>query len=201
MGRVTSPQLRDHARAGVREEVMRCAWELFAAQGYDATTVDQVAEAAGMSRRSFFRYFEGKEELVAARMQESADDLVAALDARPDGEPVWAALRAVLDQSVRRSEANPVASRALQRMLEHEPSLRGAVEQRRHHWSDALVEPVARRLGTTADDPAAVAVTLSALACLEAARRAWGRADDGPALGTLLDRAMQAVSPLERAPA
>ncbi|GGF41889.1 TetR family transcriptional regulator [Marmoricola endophyticus] len=193
---MTETTLRDHARAGVRTEVMRRAWELFAVQGYDATTVDQVAEAAGMSRRSFFRYFEGKDELVAAQLQESGEDLAADLSARPVGEPAWSALRAVLQGSARRSEENADASRALQRMLEDEPSLRGATESRRHHWSDVLVPAVAERLGVRADDPAAAAVTLSALACYEVARHAWAAPGCSTPLGTLLDRAMEAVAPL-----
>ena len=45
--------LRDHARGAVRDEVMRQAWLLFSEQGFEATTVDQIAAAAGMSRRTF----------------------------------------------------------------------------------------------------------------------------------------------------
>src|SRR4029077_8820150 len=84
--------LRDHARGAVREEVMRQAWLLFSAQGFEATTVDQIAAAAGMSRRTFFRYFAGKDELVLTRLVESGQSVVDALRLRPADEPVWVSL-------------------------------------------------------------------------------------------------------------
>ncbi len=87
------PTLRDHARGAVRDEVMRQAWPLFAEQGFEATTVDQIADAAGMSRRTFFRYFAGKDELVLERLVESGERIADALRGRPADEPVWPALR------------------------------------------------------------------------------------------------------------
>ena len=192
---MTELTLRDHARAGVRSEALRCAWRLFAAQGYDATTVEQVAEAAGMSRRTFFRYFESKDELVAARMQESNAEIVAALAARPHDEPVWLALRRAFELSVALSEEHAGTARPLQRMLETETSLRGLLEQSKQHWVATLAPAVAARLGAPAGDRGAEALAASALACLDVARRAWA-VEDRAALGALLDETMGAVAPL-----
>src|SRR6478735_7506224 len=89
--------LRDHARGAVRDEVMRQAWLLFSEQGFEATTVDQIAAAAGMSRRTFFRYFAGKDELVLARLVESGENVAEALRGRPADEPVWKSLRRAFD--------------------------------------------------------------------------------------------------------
>jgi AcrR family transcriptional regulator len=75
--------LRDHAREAVRAEVVRPAWSLFAEQGYESTTVDQVADASGMSRRTFFRNFTGKDELVLHTMVGSGTQVADALQARP----------------------------------------------------------------------------------------------------------------------
>src|SRR6476619_5394403 len=86
--------LRDHARGAVRDEVMKQAWLLFADHGFEATTVDQVAAAAGMSRRTFFRYFAGKDELVLDRLLESGEGIATALAERPAAEDAWTALRA-----------------------------------------------------------------------------------------------------------
>lgn len=52
-------------RAEVRRDLVRAAVELFTAQGYDDTTVDDIAAAAGVGRRTFFRYFAGKEDAVS----------------------------------------------------------------------------------------------------------------------------------------
>src|SRR3978361_1959054 len=96
--------LREHARHAVRGEGSRRAWGLFADHGFEATTVDQIAAAAGMSRRSFFRYFDGKDELLLDRMLESDDQVARALAARPPEEAAWPALRAALQELVARNE-------------------------------------------------------------------------------------------------
>src|SRR3954452_21859720 len=89
-----APTLRDHAREAVRSEVQRQAWLLFSEHGFEATTVDRIAAAAGKSRRTFFRCFASKDDLVLARMVESGATLVQNLQARPGTETPWVALRA-----------------------------------------------------------------------------------------------------------
>ena len=191
--------LRDHARGAVRDEVSKHAWLLFAEQGFEATTVDQIAEAAGMSRRTFFRYFAGKDELVLDRLVESGRLIAAALAARPTDEPAWPALRASFTETTRLQEAQPRTSRRLQLMLRDEPALRTTVEARRRLWLELLAPLTAHRLsGDTATgepDPRAAAVTSSAIACLEVAQITWA-AHPGSSLDVLLDDAMAAVAPL-----
>lgn len=189
--------LRDHARGAVRAEVMRQAWQLFAEHGYEATTIEQIAEASGMSRRTFFRYFTGKDELVLDRLVQSGAEIAAALEARPPEEPAWLALRRAFDVSVRDVETNGELSRRLYLMLQQEAALRATVEEWRRRWEELLSPPLARRLGRRPDDVRAEAVVASALGCFEVARRAWA---SGPtrrgSLTRLLDHAMCAVAPL-----
>ena len=194
----TEPTLRDHARGAVRDEVMKRAWLLFAEQGFEATTVDQIAAAAGMSRRTFFRYFSGKDELVLERLLESGDRVAAALAGRPDDEPAWTALRVAFDEVVRPQERHADHSRALQLMLREEPAVRASVLERRRRWQEVLTPLVAARLprrhGGRGPDVRAAALAASALACLEVAQETWV---DEPRsrLSTLLDQAMAAVHP------
>jgi AcrR family transcriptional regulator len=195
----TEMTLRDHARSAVRDEVLRRAWELFADQGYEATTVDQVAEAAGMSRRTFFRYFTGKDELLLERILAAGDRISEALSNRPADEAAWPALRAAFDEVVLPQESAAERSRALQLMLRDEHAVRAAVLERRRRWLELLAPFVAQRLprrrSTRGPDTRAVAVTASALACLEAAQDAWAD-HPGAKLATLLDEAMSAVATL-----
>jgi AcrR family transcriptional regulator len=188
--------LRDHARGAVRDEVAKHAWLLFAEQGYEATTVDQIAEAAGMSRRTFFRYFAGKDELVLDRLVESGRLIAAALEARPADEPAWPALRASFSETTRLQEAHARTSRRLQLMLRDEPALRTTVEARRRLWLELLAPLTAQRLPAgTRSNLRASAVTSSAIACLEAAQIDWAT-HPGASLSGLLDEAMGAVAPL-----
>src|SRR3954470_19453848 len=188
--------LRDRARGAVREEVMRQAWLLFSAQGFEATTVDQIAAAAGMSRRTFFRYFSGKDELVLARLVESGEGVVAGLRERPVDEPVWESLRRAFDEGVAQQEAHAEVARPLLVMLRTEPAVRASVVDWRRRWQELLQPAVAERLparrGGSTPGVRAAAIVASALSCLETAQDAW--ADHAASrLSTLLDQAMAAV--------
>lgn len=191
--------LRDHARGAVREEVSKQAWLLFASQGFEATTVDQIADAAGMSRRTFFRYFAGKDELVLDRLVASGQLIAEALRARPSSEAAWPALRAAFQTTVDLQETHAPTSRPLQIMLRDEPALRTTVEARRRLWLELLTPLTAERLPArragSLPDARAAAITGSAIACLETAQVTWAE-HPGSSLTKLVDQAMDAVSPL-----
>jgi AcrR family transcriptional regulator len=187
--------LRDHARGAVRDEVAKQAWLLFAENGYEATTVDQIAEAAGMSRRTFFRYFAGKDELVLERLVESATMIGDALRSRPSDEPAWPALRGAFQVSVDLQEKYVPMTRTLQIMLREEPALRATAETRRRLWVEQLAPLTAERLPSGSADHVAAAVTGSAIACLDAAQAAWVT-DPQASLTVLLDETMGAVAAL-----
>lgn len=192
----TAQTLRDHARDAVRAEVQRQAWLLFAEHGFEATTVDRIAAAAGMSRRTFFRYFASKDDLVLARMLQSGAALVRALEERPAEESPWPALRAAFQLIVDQQAAHPDRSRPLQLMLRDEPAVRATVEEWRRRWTALLTPVVAARL--PADDYVglrAEAIVRSALECLESAQELWAEREAAD-LSRLVDEAMGAVAPL-----
>ncbi|MEP9382401.1 TetR/AcrR family transcriptional regulator [Nocardioides cheoyonin] len=202
----STESLRDLARHAVRDEVLRHAWVLFASQGFDATTIDQVAEAAGMSRRTFFRYFSGKDELIIEKLVEAGELVAAALAERPADESPWAALRAAFGVVVRSAETHAEQARTLRILLRDEPGVRGSLEEWRRRWTELLAPIVAARLapaGRRAKRPdvradvRAEALAGSALACLDAAQTVWA---DHPrsSLSALLDEAMGAILPLDR---
>jgi len=81
-------------RRRVRGAVSLAALDLFARQGFEATTVDQIAEAAGVGRRTFFRYFRSKEDAVFGDHEERLADVAAMLeDAEHDDDPLGAVFR------------------------------------------------------------------------------------------------------------
>lgn len=184
----------------MRDEVSAHAWALFAQQGYEATTVEQIAEAAGMSPRTFFRYVTSKDELLLERLLEHGPAVADRLaDAAPD-VPAWRALRDALDAVVVPQDADAAQVRPLVTMLRDEPAVRAATAERRHRWEQLLAPVLAARLSApgaavTADDARVLALAGAALACLDAAQLAWvGR--PAQRLADLLDAAMGAVSPL-----
>ncbi|MEU8586821.1 TetR family transcriptional regulator [Streptomyces sp. NPDC048664] len=87
------PGLRERKKRRTRDTLLRTALELFVTQGYERTTVDEIAEAADVSQRTFFRYFAGKEEAVFFPHDLAASHFVAAVRARPPHEAPLEALR------------------------------------------------------------------------------------------------------------
>ncbi|MDH6144080.1 AcrR family transcriptional regulator [Kitasatospora sp. GP30] len=92
------PGRREQNRLRTHNALVQAATRLFQEQGYEATTVRDIAAAAGVGERTFFRYFPSKESLVVQQVRETIPLLAAAIRKRPVEEPPLVALReAVLD--------------------------------------------------------------------------------------------------------
>lgn len=90
--------LRERKKQRTRDSLLRTALELFTSQGYEHTTVDDIAAAVDVSQRTFFRYFAGKEEAALALQDMTVAHFLDAVRARPPHEPPMEALRqAVLE--------------------------------------------------------------------------------------------------------
>ncbi len=189
------PSLRERTWRAVQAEITAAAMPLFTERGFEATTIDQIAEAAGISRRSFFRYFETKEDVVLGDLNALGETLRAALEARPPEEPAWPALRAAF-LALRGPEHSPTAELAAARVWHAAPSLRARHLEKHLRWQELLAPDISRRLGTPpgrAPDPRARAVVAAALACLDTAVDAWRESDGRADLEELYDLAVSAV--------
>jgi AcrR family transcriptional regulator len=78
--------LRDRQRAQIRADIRRAAFRLFIERGYDAVTTEEIAAAAGVSPRTFFRHVPTKEELLLAPVRYGGAAIVSLLENRPAGE-------------------------------------------------------------------------------------------------------------------
>jgi AcrR family transcriptional regulator len=120
------PGLRERMRATVRKEVVEVALRLFSEQGFDGTTVDQIAGEVGLSRASLFRYFGTKEDMVLQALQgleETGRQIAEAFAARPDTERPWEALRRAFDVLMQANEQAPEQALSYLRMLQETQSL------------------------------------------------------------------------------
>ncbi|WP_089105441.1 TetR/AcrR family transcriptional regulator [Streptomyces hyaluromycini] len=88
--------LRERKKLATWRAVRNAAMELLAEQGYDATTVEQIAAAANVSRATFFNYFASKEAAVLDPDPEERQEWRDAMHERPADEPLWDALTAIL---------------------------------------------------------------------------------------------------------
>jgi AcrR family transcriptional regulator len=187
--------LRDLTRRSVQAQIAEQAKELFIEQGFEETTLEQIAAAVGISSRSVSRYFKTKEDIVVGSMLALGDDLAAALRERPPDEAPWTALRRALDVSVN-SIANDSAGLRAARMQTDTPALRVAVQEKHRAWSALLVPLVMERLDGRSDETLRIqaeAIVVSAFGCLDVAVEAWTRADNAMPLADYLDIAFDAL--------
>ncbi|GAB2485496.1 hypothetical protein GCM10027063_29230 [Promicromonospora xylanilytica] len=141
-----TPTLRQRTRRAVHAEITDTALRLFAEQGFDATTVDQIAKAAGISRRSFFHYFGSKEDVVLGDLEALGRRVRDALEARPATEPAWEALRAAL-LTLRGPDTDAATELQIAHMYADAPSLRAKHLEKHLRWQELLGPDVERRLG------------------------------------------------------
>ncbi|GAA2572759.1 TetR family transcriptional regulator [Actinomadura fulvescens] len=99
-----APGRRERKKQRTREALIDAAFELFAEKGFDATTVEEIADAVDVSSRTFFRYFASKEDVALTFQEEQFHALVSALAARPPEEPVITAMRRAIVGIMRAAE-------------------------------------------------------------------------------------------------
>lgn len=192
---IARPGLWERSRRGARAEITDTAMRLFLEQGFDATTIDQIVTEVGISRRSFFRYFGTKEDVVLGNLVELGLSVQAALRARPATEPPWEALTAALLTLAAPTTA-PERTLRTSRMLHGTPSLKARLLEKQLRWLELLVPEVERRMGILPGGPAdarASAIVASALACLDAANQTWTLHDGEGDLAELFTEAVAAV--------
>jgi AcrR family transcriptional regulator len=113
---------RERKRRQTRERIESAARRLFLERGFDATTIEDITEAADVSKRSFFDYFPSKEEVVAAWQDGFARELIGAVAAQPEDASVVEVIEAAVNSALRTAIADP-QSLALAALIHNTPTL------------------------------------------------------------------------------
>ncbi|GAA1952915.1 TetR family transcriptional regulator [Catenulispora subtropica] len=146
--------LAERKRQLVRDELGDAALRLLAKQGFEETTVDQLAAAAGVSRRTFFRYFASKEDVVISFLSLVGEQIVAEVEARPADEPPAIAIReAVKAITVEHFLENREKSVALIRHTQGVPALRARFAETQDLLRDDVAAALAHRAGDAEPTP------------------------------------------------
>jgi AcrR family transcriptional regulator len=184
--------LRDRKRDRTRRMIQAEALRLFAAKGFEATTIEQIAAAADLAPRTFFRYFPSKEEVVFwADYQPTLAGFVAT---RPHDEPAMQALRRGIVDGLAAFYAQD-RERLLERirLAFRTPALHPRLRQQQAGWAAAMARILAERLGARPDELEVRALAAAIAAALFVAIEHWQAHDGQGDLGGLLDRALDAV--------
>lgn len=106
--------LRERKRRETLQRISDAALELFLNKGFDATTLDEIAEAAGISRRTFFYYFASKDDILTAYLGRRTDELRAAvLQSSSAGEPIDVVCNALLKLASKFGDRKTIATAGL----------------------------------------------------------------------------------------
>ena len=155
----------ERRRQGAVEEIVRTAIDLFGRQGFEATTVDQIAGAAGCSRRTFYRYFGSKEDVMFHDFPAAFEELRRVLDGRLSaGIGPWAAVsESVIEMIDRFADDETVPLRRMELWL-GEPALRDRYMRHVAAAEREIVEALCASRGTQpARDDTAQVLAISAI--------------------------------------
>ncbi|WP_181782118.1 TetR/AcrR family transcriptional regulator [Pseudonocardia pini] len=189
-----SQSLWQRTRRTVRDDIAAAAMELILEQGFAATTMDEIAAQAGVSRRSLFRYFGTKEDVVLRTLANTGEAIAEAVHARPLSETPWEALLAVADGLETAPTWEPARELAIGRMCVETPALRARRAEKHQGWVELLVPEIAVRPASgPVGDAAAEAIVSAALACLDVATDRWVAADGESSLASFFSDAVRAV--------
>ncbi|WP_429461131.1 TetR/AcrR family transcriptional regulator [Microbacterium sp. ZKA21] len=171
--------------------------DLFDEFGFENVTIEQLSEAAGISRRSFHRYFAAKEDVIVgdpARMGELVRD---ALEHRPHAESSWVSLRLAFEHMLSQVPADNARGKRMIRLLSDTAALRARNLEKHLQWADLLTPIVQLRLAGDDREVRAQALVHASLACLDVALLTWARSDSDTDISVTLQRVFDTL----RAPA
>ena len=197
-GSVTGPGRRERKKRRTRDDLIEQAARLFAENGFDETTTVDIAEAADLSQRTFFRHFSSKEAVLYGDMDDLRLRMRTALMERPIGEPAIAAVRAAV-MTLADNYENERDQRFLQAKLAAAyPSVSAysrAVVQAA--WEHELIEALSARLGVDPMvDPRPEIVAGAAMSALRVSIRRWTVSQGRENLPNLIDEAFDALAGL-----
>jgi AcrR family transcriptional regulator len=192
--RSTGPELRERRRQRMSLEIERAALELFAERGYASVTVEDIAAAADISERTFFRYFANKDDVLIVEERRRMDALRELLESQDPREPAWRALHNAILELSARLEADGRSS-LWARITDQAPELQAKLMAHAATINDTVItELVAQRLHTDrATDLRPAIITRSMIAASHIAYRRWLDGSTGRSLTSLTEEALSVV--------
>lgn len=166
---------------------------LFTDVGFEDTTVERIAAEAGVSRRTFFRYFESKADVLWHAFDGEVRALRAAFAAAPDDLPVMDAIRQVVVGANRYRAEDVAELRTRMNLISSVPALQASAAHHYDDWERAVSEFAAARLGRPANSLYPLAIGRATLAVCRAAYDRWVDQADAD-LTVYLDQALRALA-------
>ncbi|MER7806570.1 TetR family transcriptional regulator [Streptomyces sp900116325] len=186
------PGLRERKKLKTRTAIRRSTYRLIAEQGYDATTIEQIAEAAEVSPSTVFRYFATKEDIV---LTDEYDPLLEAeIRKRPADEPPLRSVRFVVTEALAAllaTEEEEVRRRT--RLMVEVPAIRARMSEAMSDTAKGLARVLADRSGRGADDLEVRVFVAAVLGALREVTLHWGEHGQKGDLIAMVDQALDTL--------
>lgn len=186
--------LREAKKDRTRAQLLEAALELIARQGFEQTTVNDIAAAVQVSPRTFLRYFPTKEDVIVSWVDQGMAILMGSLETRPPQESAAEALVVAAREMLTAYQARGKFFLVIERVIETSPQ----VAARKEQMMEALAQDVRAKLIQRArknTQPALIydVYTGAVFAMIRAAIRAWAATNGREPLVGLFDKAASAV--------
>ena len=182
--------LREQKKLRTREALARAAIRLFSERGYDETTVEEIAGEAGVSERTFFRYFRSKEDVIFFDSDELTETYRESLATRFPGETLVDRVRRASRDVLRvMGYEHPHYDVRVGRLLLEVPALSARMAALDAQREDILAPVIAEEYGLQPEDPRAQLAAGAVVGSIRAMRRRWLYAGGVDRPADLLDEA------------
>jgi AcrR family transcriptional regulator len=152
LGTMSEPGIRERKKQRTHQALRQAALELFQERGFEATTIADITAAADVAPRTFFSYFQTKEDVVLDEAPQRFDQLQQTLRQRPHGEPLLAAFRRAAREIAADMQTQSDQQRALARIVGSTPAIQARISERMGQWEEQLAAMIAEERNAPPDD-------------------------------------------------
>jgi AcrR family transcriptional regulator len=187
----STPPRRGRPPVSSRSAIEKTSFELLLRDGFEATTVQAITDAAGVSRTTFFRYFGSKPGVVWAEFDRAIERLESALEEAETTDPMSSVQDAVVRSTRQSRAASPESWLDRFRVLDRDPALAGDAATHWRLWAETVSAYVRRRAGSELEPPLAAAIGGAVQAAYVEVLREWAAGTRGDVDLDDLHRALQ----------
>ncbi|WP_327681870.1 acyl-CoA-like ligand-binding transcription factor [Kitasatospora sp. NBC_00458] len=196
MSSTPAVSLAQRKRQLVVDELTEAAFQLLTTQGFDAVTVDEIAATAGVSKRTFFRYFASKEDVVVQFLADLGTGIREGLAARPADERPSTALREAVRAPLAACGDHGDRPLRVVQLILRTPPLNARFLAHQAQWRDELTEELAGRVGLDARTDLYPRLAAGmALTAFSAVLERWSESDGTADPTALTEKAFAVLAP------
>jgi AcrR family transcriptional regulator len=189
--------LRERKREQTVERLQRVALALMSDRGFDAVSIDDICDAADISKTTYYRYFESKEDVLLGRAEENLELMRSAFAECPPDEPLIPAARYAYHRYAATIEADREARLLVNRIAQSTPSLIARHLSHHKRWEDLLRTEAQRRAPEGTDPMLTWVQAATVAAAMRAAAEYWLEHGAERPITELVDAALDALSDLD----